>query len=48
MLLGNIVLYVPGLLQLNLFLPADVADSWGCAMSGSAVCCPLFPAIWQN
>ena len=31
MLLGNAVLYVPGLLQLNLFLPADVADSWGCA-----------------
>ena len=48
MLLGNIVLYVPGLLQLNLFLPADVADSWVAPMSGNAVCCPLFPAIWQN
>ncbi len=31
MLLGNAVLYVPGLIQLNLFLPANVADAWGCA-----------------
>ncbi len=31
MLLGNVVLYVPGLIQLNLFLPADVAEAWGCA-----------------
>ena len=31
MLLGNAVLYVPGLIQLNLFLPANVAEAWGCA-----------------
>ena len=31
MLLGNAVLYVPGLIQLSLFLPADVAAAWGCA-----------------
>ena len=31
MLLGNAILYVPGLIQLNLFLPADVATAWGCA-----------------
>ena len=31
MLLGNAVLYVPGLIQLNLFLPANVGEAWGCA-----------------
>ena len=31
MLLGNAALYVPGLIQLNLFLPPDVASAWGCA-----------------
>ena len=31
MLLGNAALYVPGLIQLNLFLPANVAEAWGCA-----------------
>lgn len=31
MLLGNAALYVPGLIQLNLFLPANVAETWGCA-----------------
>ncbi len=31
MLAGNAVLYVPGLIQLNLFLPANAAETWGCA-----------------
>ena len=31
MLLGNAALYVPGLIQLNLFLPANLAETWGCA-----------------
>ena len=31
LLLGNAVLYLPGLIQLNLFLPADPAAAWGCA-----------------
>ena len=31
MLAGNSILYVPGLIQLNLFLPANAADAWGCA-----------------
>ena len=42
MLLGNAVLYVPGLIQLNLFLPADVAEAWGCANLWQ---CGLLPFI---
>ena len=30
-LAGNAVLYVPGLIQLNLFLPANAVEAWGCA-----------------
>ena len=42
MLLGNAALYVPGLLQLNFFLPADAASAWGCADVWQ---CGLFPFI---
>ena len=42
MLLGNVVLYIPGLIQLNLFLPADVATVWGC---GDMWQCGLLPFI---
>ena len=42
MLLGNVVLYVPGLIQLSLFLPADVASAWGC---GDVWQCGLLPFI---
>lgn len=42
MLLGNAVLYVPGLIQLNLFLPANVAEAWGCANVWQ---CGLLPFI---
>ena len=42
MLLGNAVLYLPGLLQLALFLPADAATAWGCADVWQ---CGLFPFI---
>lgn len=31
LLLGNAALYLPGLIQLSLFLPPDAADAWGCA-----------------
>ena len=43
MLLGNAVLYVPGLLQLNLFLPADVATAWGCADVWQCGLLPFIP-----
>ena len=43
MLLGNIVLYVPGLIQLNLFLPADVATAWGCADVWQCGLLPFIP-----
>ena len=43
MLLGNAVLYVPGLLQLNLFLPADVASAWGCADVWQCGLLPFIP-----
>lgn len=42
MLLGNVALYVPGLIQLNLFLPANVAEAWGCAHVWE---CGLLPFI---
>jgi biotin transport system substrate-specific component len=42
MLLGNAALYVPGLIQLNLFLPANVAEAWGCANVWQ---CGLLPFI---
>ena len=43
MLLGNAVLYVPGLIQLNLFLPADVATAWGCADVWQCGLLPFIP-----
>ena len=43
LLLGNVVLYVPGLLQLSLFLPADVADAWGCADVWQCGLLPFIP-----
>ncbi len=43
MLLGNAVLYVPGLIQLNLFLPADVATVWGCADVWQCGLLPFIP-----
>lgn len=43
MLLGNAVLYVPGLIQLNLFLPADVASAWGCADVWQCGLLPFIP-----
>ncbi len=43
MLLGNAALYVPGLLQLHLFLPADVADAWGCADVWQCGLLPFIP-----
>ena len=42
MLLGNAALYVPGLIQLNLFLPANAAEAWGCANVWQ---CGLLPFI---
>jgi biotin transport system substrate-specific component len=42
MLLGNAALYAPGLIQLNLFLPADVEEAWGCANVWQ---CGLLPFI---
>ena len=42
MLLGNAVMYVPGLIQLNLFLPANAAEAWGCAHVWE---CGLLPFI---
>lgn len=43
MLLGNIALYIPGLMQLNLFLPADVATAWGCADVWQCGLLPFIP-----
>lgn len=43
MLLGNVVLYVPGLMQLNFFLPADVATAWGCADVWQCGLVPFIP-----
>ena len=43
MLLGNVVLYVPGLIQLNYFLPADVATAWGCADVWQCGLLPFIP-----
>ena len=43
LLLGNAVLYLPGLLQLSLFLPADAADAWGCADLWQCGLLPFIP-----
>ncbi len=43
MLLGNAVIYLPGLLQLNLFLPADAAAAWGCADVWQCGLLPFIP-----
>lgn len=43
MLLANAVIYVPGLLQLNLFLPADPAAAWGCADVWQCGLLPFIP-----
>lgn len=43
MLLGNVVLYVPGLIQLNYFLPADAATAWGCADVWQCGLLPFIP-----
>lgn len=43
MLLGNAVLYIPGLIQLNLFLPADAASAWGCADLWQCGLLPFIP-----
>jgi len=43
MLLGNAVLYIPGLLQLALFLPADSATDWGCADLWQCGLLPFIP-----
>lgn len=43
MLLGNIALYIPGLIQLGLFLPADVATAWGCADVWQCGLLPFIP-----
>jgi len=43
MLLGNVVLYIPGLIQLSLFLPADVATAWGCADVWQCGLLPFIP-----
>ena len=43
MLLGNVVLYIPGLLQLNYFLPPDVASAGGCADVWQCGLLPFIP-----
>ena len=43
MLLANAVIYVPGLLQLNLFLPPDAATAWGCADVWQCGLLPFIP-----
>ena len=43
MLLGNIALYIPGLIQLALFLPADVGTAWGCADVWQCGLLPFIP-----
>ena len=43
MLLGNAILYVPGLIQLNYFLPADSAAAWGCADLWQCGLLPFIP-----
>ena len=43
MLLGNVALYIPGLIQLSLFLPADVATAWGCADVWQCGLLPFIP-----
>ena len=43
MLLANAVIYVPGLLQLNLFLPPDATAAWGCADVWQCGLLPFIP-----
>lgn len=43
MLLGNVALYIPGLIQLNLFLPPDVATAWACADVWQCGLLPFIP-----
>lgn len=43
MLLGNVALYIPGLIQLSWFLPADVATTWGCADVWQCGLLPFIP-----
>ena len=43
MLLGNVVIYVPGLIQLNYFLPGDAASAWGCADVWQCGLLPFIP-----
>ncbi len=43
MLLGNVALYIPGLIQLNFFLPADAATAWGCADVWQCGLLPFIP-----
>ncbi len=43
MLLGSALLYVPGLIQLNLFLPADASTAWGCADLWQCGLLPFIP-----
>ena len=43
MLLGNVALYAPGLIQLNFFLPADAATAWGCADVWQCGLLPFIP-----
>ena len=43
MLLANAVIYLPGLIQLNLFLPPDAATAWGCADVWQCGLLPFIP-----
>ena len=43
MLLGNVALYIPGLIQLNYFLPTDAASAWGCADVWQCGLLPFIP-----
>ncbi len=43
MLMGNVALYIPGLIQLNAFLPTDVGAAWGCADVWQCGLLPFIP-----
>ena len=43
MLLGNAILYVPGLIQLNYFMPGDSAAAWPCADLWQCGLLPFIP-----